>query len=299
MKKFFVVLFLSIFLYSNEPYYFCTATNSSFYKPLLTLIGGIHKYHFDNLGEIAVFDLGLSRDEIFQLEKMQKVVVLQVEKKNPKILTPVMTRKEGKPVPGWYSWKPVCIKQSLDRYPDVLWIDAGTVLFLPIDHLFTYMRKQGYFFHNGTDHSFTSQCTLYVKEKYGLYLEENDWILKEEIFGLEAGIMGITRKIYDSFVVPAYEIAGDIKSFIDDGTTKDGFGFARHDQTIFSMLALLNHFTILQHRKTPLDLMYLGEEKLPFHIASCPEFRTKYTNLSCLRKKSGVYNYRSYILYKN
>lgn len=299
MLKFFLILVSTFSLIANDPYYFCTAANSSYFKPLLTLIGGIHRYHYDQLGQIAVFDLGLTSSQIRQLEKIEKLIVLQVEKKNPDVLTVFSSNLEGKTVPGWYSWKPVCIKMALDRYPDILWIDAGTTVFNPLDNLFTYIRKQGYFFHNGSVHSFSSQCTNYVKEKYNLYSEHNQWILDDMIFGMECGIMGITKKIYEDFVFPIYEIAADIRSFEDDGSAEGGFGHSRHDQTIFSMIALLNGYKIHYHYKKPLDVFYLDDDSLPFHIASCSEFLTTKTNLCSLRKKSGVYKHRSFIIYKN
>ena len=44
--------------------YYCTAANSDYFKILLNLIGSIHETNFDKLGGIAVFDLGLTEDEI-------------------------------------------------------------------------------------------------------------------------------------------------------------------------------------------------------------------------------------------
>ena len=52
--------------------YFCTACDSRYFDNLLNLIGSIHAVSFKQLGEIAIFDLGLTDEQKDHLYSIQK-----------------------------------------------------------------------------------------------------------------------------------------------------------------------------------------------------------------------------------
>jgi|GEM_PF-600203 len=296
----FIRLMQDILVKGKLPYYICTAADSKYFRCVMCLIGGLHKFHFDDLGEIAVFDLGLTDEQVNTLNSIDKVRVFPVEPTNAQMLTTANTRTWGKPVIGWYSWKPVCIKGCMDIYPDVLWIDAGTTISSSIDSVFAYMREKGYFFHNGSHWHFSQSCTSYLKDKYDLASTENKWMLSDRVKGLEAGLMGVTQSVYESFVMPMYQMSKNIKNFIDDGTALGGFGYARHDTTLFSMQALLNKMDIIQHfqnSRKPFDFEISGK-KIPFHIASCPSNQLPITNIYCSRMDTSLNRVKSCIRYR-
>src|SRR5439155_21284257 len=58
------------YMWITHYHYFCTAADSSYFTHLLNLIGSIHKISFDQLGEIAVFDLGLHQEQVEELNKI-------------------------------------------------------------------------------------------------------------------------------------------------------------------------------------------------------------------------------------
>ena len=122
------------------PMYYCTAIDDRHLPLLLNLIGSIHKFHFDQLEEIMVYDLGLSKESKEKLENIQKLNIYEIEKLNPQILEDLQT-DEHRHVKGLFSWKPVVVKDALDKVPYVLYLDSGTTLLKPIDILFKHIKK--------------------------------------------------------------------------------------------------------------------------------------------------------------
>ena len=272
MKKLYLalLLFTALPMFAYQPLYFCTAANTTFFKYLKSLIGSIHKTNFDHLGEIPVFDLRLTQEQIDELNSMQKVQVYEIERTHPDILTPVHTGRKYK-VPGWYAWKPVAIKQALDMFPYVLWQDAGNAVLRPLDDLFEHIREQGYFLVGSyTDwrHTIGKHITQYQIKKFGLDQKDKEWILDTlDTMGATIGVSRDHEMAYEKFIIPVYELTRDLRNFADDGTAHQGFGHARHDQTVFSVFARLNDMKIYRssHRPTRAHVT-VKNKKVPFYI---------------------------------
>ncbi len=226
-KKLYLILllFTTSLILAYQPLYFCTASNSTFFNPLKSFIGSVHKTNFDHLDEIAVFNLGLTQEQIDELNSMQKVQVYEVERTHPDILEPVHTGRRYK-VPGWYAWKPVAIKQALDMFPYVLWQDAGNVVLRPLDELFEHIRQHGYFLiGSGTDqkHAIRQHATQYQIKKCDLDQKDKKWILDMlETMGATIGIARDHPVAYNQFLLPIYELTRDLRNFSDDGTCPRG-----------------------------------------------------------------------------
>lgn len=290
--------------YSYEvkiPLYFATSADKNYYECLVNLIGSLHQTNYDDLGQIAIFDLGLEPEQIADLNAMEKVQVYPLEMTNPDLLTPFNTRCFGKPVPGWFSWKPVAIKQALDMFPYVFYMDAGTTVYKSLKDFFRYLLYKGYFFHNGFDWPIRFITTTYVIEKLQLHSPEREWILGDTCYHLEAGHMGLTRAYYNSFVLPVYEHTKDIKMFEDDATAQGGFGACRNDQTLYSIYAYLLGLTIHHHNSNPEQplLLDLCGQKIPFQIASLSEYKNEHTHVYCSRTwEVKAEYYRQFIHYR-
>jgi len=271
MKK--AVLFLAIlFVYMTKAYsqYYCTAASSNFYPHLLNLIGSIHATNFELLKEIAVFDLGLQKEQIDHLQTIKKVKVYRLKENNPALFT-FYTLPNGHRILGWYMWKPVVIKEALEMFPHVLWIDAGTTVLKPLDDLFNYIEQEGYFLSTiGDDeqllHNVKWQTTSFLVEKFRLNAPENVWIQsKESIMG---GIVGVAQWNYGSFVREWYDLTHDIRFFEDNGTTPNGFGTGRHDQAVLSILGYLRGLKVHEQNYKQLKpiILSLDNGDVPFHI---------------------------------
>lgn len=147
------------------PHYYCTAADSNYYPKLLNLIGSIHASDYENLAEIAVFDLGFTEIQKTNLTSIEKVKLYQVELVHHDLLKYFKTSSNGRTVRGWYAWKPVVIKQALDLFPYVLYIDAGAVILKPLDDLFKHIEQQGYFLMTCGPHTIADTITKNIRER--------------------------------------------------------------------------------------------------------------------------------------
>lgn len=298
MKKIFILsaLFVNI-LNAKVPLYFCTAADSKYFFHLLNLIGSIHRVNYDELGEIAVFDLGMTQEQCAVLQTIEKVVLYEVEKVHTDIIKPFLTVSTGrKIVPGWYAWKPVVIKQALEKFPYVLWIDAGTTVLRPLNIFFQHIQQNGYFLAtigmSGTKCSPISWGTTeYVKNLFNLNNKERKWILDKD--SVMAGLIGVSRESADLFIMPLYKLAHEMRPFIDDGSAPDGFGTARYEQTLLSILSYLKKLTIFDQDETQKKPIYLHVDgvNLPVYITWQGNFLTDQTHIYSSRNDLCNFDY--------
>lgn len=241
------VLSIAVYCRSiHKPFYIVTASDERFFPALLNCIGSLHKVDFDNIGEIAVFDLGFTVHQKQILKTIQKVKIYSIKMTSPFLLTNFKIDLNGKIARGLYAWKPVVIKQALDMFPYILYMDAGICALTSLDKVFDYIHKKNYFF-IGLCHSIAWMTPKHVIDKFDLLSEERKWILDNDVVGISAGFQGITRKYYDTYVMPMYELTKDLRNFVDDGTTPEGFGTARYDQTLFSIYVRLLGLDVLNY----------------------------------------------------
>jgi len=59
----------------SKNHYYCTVADEKHFYMLLNLIGSLHKNDFDNLKEIAVFDLGFTDQQKQILKNIKKVEI--------------------------------------------------------------------------------------------------------------------------------------------------------------------------------------------------------------------------------
>lgn len=272
------LLLLFSYLHSNEKSHFTfqegvvfvTVADTEHYPLLLHLIKSIHRHHNNNLRQIAIFDLGFTDNERSYLNQMDRVVIHDIECVNPYLFIKFRTRlsKSGKPVRGLYSWKPVVIKQALEMFPYIYYLDAGLSLKCPADILFEYIKQNGCLFTN-CGHSIYDMYTQTAQKAFSLNHPERSWIMGN--WGLSAGIQGLSRDMLHDYVLPIYELAKDINNFIDDGTAPGGFGYARHDQLLFSIQANLLGLTI--HSFDHTHYVKIADEEVPFKL--CDYLKTK------------------------
>lgn len=238
----FVFLFLSTILVQAVPQYYATAADEAHYYLVKNLIGSIHTTNFKHVEEIAVFDLGLTSTQKEELNSMQKVAVYDLELVNPDMLRYIITAPNGRMVRGCFSWKPVIFKQALELYPYMLYMDAGTTVLKPLDIIFQQIYTNGYFLLSCTKDSNNNvknritQTVIdgVVSSRTG---KEQAVALSSETFMIDAGLQGLSRNMLDSYVLPLYAFAQNIDLFKDDHTAPYGFGAARHDQTLCTLLA--------------------------------------------------------------
>ena len=278
-KLFAVILVLSLLFNRNINasdesskvfHYYATTADSNHFPLLMELIGSIHKVDFDSLDEIAVFDLGLTANQIDIIKNIEKANLYQIEKVHPDLFKYFKTHPSGRLVRGWYAWKPVILKQALDMFPYFLYMDAGTLVLKSPNNLFKHIKQNGYFLIGSHHHSIEERVTSPVIEKIILKFPKKlqEKVLKKDAYITGAGIQGISQKLYKNYILPVYKLAGDLSVFADDGSAKLGFGAGRHDLILFSIYSFVENLNLNYHGWT--NLIIDGKE-IPFHILWDPK----------------------------
>jgi hypothetical protein len=302
-----LLCFLFCFIFAragwSAPQYYCTGANSDYFKMLMNLIGSIHKSNYKNLGEIAVFDLGMTEEECDVLRKLSKVQVYSIKEDNPFFLKNFFIPGESRNRLGWYAWKPVVIKESLEMFPYVLWIDAGSVVLRSLDSLFQYIQREGYFLTTSGDelkpndlnnfqHPIGWGATKFVRKSFALDSVKNSWILDKE--PIMAGCIGIAKKSTSLFMQDWYGLTKEIKFFEDDGTAPEGWGCCRYEQTLLGILSysrkLLVHVT--DYTQTFPCNIGEGNKKIPFYITWNRDYVNEKT---CIYVQSKLYDYQNHL----
>lgn len=277
LKK--IIIFLAVLLgslrfsttraeqFPDKGHIYCTCADEYHYPLLTNLIASIHTNDYEKLFHIAVYDLGLTRAQRTELNNLAKVTVYDLEKTHPDILTPFLTANWGRKVRGWFAWKPVAIKQTLDIFPYCLYIDAGALILRSPSTLFDHIREHGYFLMEVHDHDIEENMTQLVRNKLVSQLDpvKQSIVMSPDTRTIAAGLQGMSRSqhVYTNYVLPMYELSRDLELFKDDGSAPLGFGGARHDQTVFAIMAYVCNLTI-----HPVGWMNLsaGGNSTRFHI---------------------------------
>jgi hypothetical protein len=265
----------------ERDHYYCIPSDERHFHLLKNLIGSIHKADFAKLGEIAVFDLGLTPVQIADLKGMQRVSVHAVEMTHPQLLTYFITHPNGRPVRGYFAWKPVIIKQALELFPYILYLDAGSTVLKPLDDLFAYIKEHGYFLMSNFDSPICNIVNRITKKVlhslvYPLDPAMQEYLLAPGTMEIDAGMQGISRNIMSVYVDPMYEHSKDLSLFEDDGSAIYGYGEGRHDQILFSIYAYVQHLTV--HPEGFIDLP-LATKTSRIHIHWHPD---QITGDSCI-----------------
>lgn len=214
--------------------YFVTVADQEHFPWLLILLDTIKRFNPKKRIEILVVDIGLEKQQIQHIQEKYPAKVVPIEKTHPDLTKKFVVRDNGRLARGWYAWKPVAMKQGFDYFPYFLYIDAGKRLTGPCDDIFQMILQDGYFLFD-CGHIIDPMTTQRVRDKFDLDSSSNAWILKK--FGVEAGIQGLSRHVYEAYIKPMYELTYELSLFEDDGTAPWGFGGSRHDQTLFSICA--------------------------------------------------------------
>jgi hypothetical protein len=238
---------------SRTQMYFCIAADTEHFKCLMRLLGSIHKVNFKELNEIAIFDLGFTPNERKHLNSIQKLKVYDVELTHPDLLKHFLKDYKGlgslknKPVRGWYAWKPVVIKQALDRFPYILFLDAGCIVNKPLNQLFAYIQKNNYLLIGDPQRKVGQHCTRSIRNFFRLDEKENQWIKKAN--AMYSGMQGFTKAMLP-FVLEGYKASSNLSLFADDGLAPAGPGYGRHDQTVLEMFTHANHLKLFYAHTT-------------------------------------------------
>ncbi len=115
----------------------------------------------------------------------------------------ILVNNNKKLVPEWYAWKPVVIKQSLQTFHYILWVDTGTTVLKQLDNLFKYIQNEGYFL------ATIGNEIINGRYKHPLSWATTSYIQKQ----IMAGVIGISKKNQNAFLNQLYKLTYDLKNF--------------------------------------------------------------------------------------
>lgn len=239
----FFIGILSPSLIESIPHYYVTSADTEHFHLLLKLIQSIltHDPHAEC---ILICDIGFTKSELSHLRTIPRVAIAWLPKRNPEIYTlhqcVHMGSRTHRVIRGSFSWKPVALKIALDIFPYVMYIDADFIVTHSMETIFNTIMLNGYYVED-TGHDIKSFLTTPVIQKIVNQLtpEQQAIVYAHTTHMLSAGYQGISRKYFESYVLPVYEYTTSIDLFKDDGSAERGFGAGRHDQTLFSIQAIL------------------------------------------------------------
>ncbi len=251
--------------------YICTAANATYFKRLVNLIGSLHASQFDDIAEIAVYDLGLTEEQKKFLYSIKKLVLLPLNPENPQALQQISIPKninhpefpyQNTFVLGAYAWKPMVFKKALNRWKDkpIIWLDAGTTVYKSLRPLAEHIKIVGYFLctTDSSNRSLKWGTTKTIIKRLNLDNEELHWILTKQ-FAM-AGVVGFSYKVVECLINPLFECSKDLTWFIDDGSTPDGYGTGRYEQTLLSLFAHLSGLSIFTQDDSQIAPIRLSNE---------------------------------------
>ncbi len=264
---------------ANQGMYFAIPADQKHFEWCINLIGSIYKHNFNEVKEVAVFNLGFTPDQLAYLKTIEKVTVHEIEKTNPYMFDLFKIREgEDRVARGWYSWKPVVIKQALDMFPYVLYLDSGVTIYGSLSNVFKHIRDQGYFLFDSVT-NIKKITTQYVAQKLCMNDPRNQCILNK--IAVTAGIQGLSRALYKDYVLPVYELTKDIRNFQDDGTAPGGFGWGRCDLTLYSIYAHYLNLHIFRFLTSPgRGELIVDNQKISMRLIDILNFTRENINLS-------------------
>lgn len=262
-----LVLFLDLV---SAPHYYVTGANFKFFKHVIDLVGSLHKVSFDEIEEIAIFDLGLTPTQIYILSHIQKVKIYWLENQNPDLLKDFYTPNSLRSYLGWYAWKPAAMKQMLKKFPYFLWIDAGCEIDSSCAPLFDHILGKGYFLvysspQNTTFDTVRVHATKKVRNHFQLDENKNLSILDK--VHVMAGFIGIRADMDSLFLNTWNDLTANISMFEDDGTSEGGWGCCRHDQSLLSIIAHQRELEVFKFEE-PIPLQDLNGSFRPFSFSN-------------------------------
>src|SRR5581483_1031804 len=143
------------------------------------------------------------------LYQQEKVRLVPIEITHPDLTKKFKVRPDGRLARGWYAWKPVALKQALDMYPYVFYLDSGMRVVGDMTLIFQLIQQEGYLLVES--HEIRGMTTEKVRKLFNL--EKSDRLL--DAMGISAGVQGLTRAMYDSYIFPIYKLTFDFHWFED------------------------------------------------------------------------------------
>ena len=195
-----------------------TATNSAYFNALLTQINSFHKYNFDLIDQLIVYDIGLTQEDKDLLNTMAKVTIKDFS--GFKLPYPDYLLPKG------YAYKCYCPYNERDNAKRILWLDSGAAFLRNAQEIFDIIENENILLVEDTNHlnkDFTKKKTIQIMNATDKELNAHQ---------LWAGILGY--KPYGKY----HKLFEDCYNYsLIDGCIVGNEENSRHDQSVYSILA--------------------------------------------------------------
>lgn len=196
-----------------------TGANSPYFTSLLTLINSIHRYSYDIIDAIIVYDFGLDASEIQRLKTYKKVIVKHISN-HFAIYDSISTVKTK-----CHFLKMFTLFDSILLAKKVIWLDAGACALDSIQPIFDIIDKEDIFLVGDVhiNKNYTHQKCIDITNATDDELNDKQ---------LWSGLVGFkTDGAYTHIIKEGWDYS-QIEGCID------GYdGNHRHDQSVLSILA--------------------------------------------------------------
>lgn len=115
-----------------------TATNDKFFDSLMVLISSIHKYSFNIVDQIFVYNIGLSEEHIDILLTIKKITVLNFSEEAKNSHIKFMEPKQ-------FVYKAYCLNDASRLGINILWIDSGAMFLRSCGTIFDTIQNEHIF----------------------------------------------------------------------------------------------------------------------------------------------------------
>jgi len=124
-----------------------TGANSAYFGGLQNLVSSA-RYWAPN-HRVVVYNLGLGESQKNMIESWPNVLSLEWKTGIPD------EYPDHVKVPQVYAWKPLIIKETLEKYKFIFWLDAGSTLSGPVKPVENILKRNGLFLVKGQDADMT------------------------------------------------------------------------------------------------------------------------------------------------
>jgi hypothetical protein len=202
-------------------YTIVTATSANHFKPLLFFIQQLRQ--FEPSVRLVVYDIGLNACQIDYLKQSPDVDEFRTFD-----FSQYPAHFDLKVAIGEYAWKPAIIKEALEDYPAVLWLDSGDYLQSSLDIVFSKLKKNG-FYTSPSAGSVKEWVHFGTKEYFGVGSKFDDEP------NCNGAVVGFVRNsvAHDKIFLPWYACALEKKCIAPAGSSRKNH---RQDQAALTVL---------------------------------------------------------------
>ncbi|XP_013409229.1 uncharacterized protein LOC106172863 [Lingula anatina] len=207
-----------------------TGASDGYFGGLRNLVGSIH--FWEPRTNIVVYDLGLANFQKRLISQWCWTTLLSFD--FAQYPAHVSVLKE-------YAWKPVIMKDAVDKYGKILWIDAGSDVRGPLKKIDKYLSQDGHFLVQGQD----EDMTLFSHNATFKYFSSSkeEFLKKPSYSGnLQGWVRG--SRAYIDILLPLKACALTPECITPPGSMLFNH---RYDQTALSILAYKSGLPITPH----------------------------------------------------